>query len=115
MASKQQIEGFLKELYRANPNLKPLDDENLGTYYRILKRVPETAFRLGGKIVMKQKQIGWPGAGEIYQICRRLYKPEPVQRPVDPTVGMTAEQLPEGASDPMRHLPILAITNKEAK
>jgi len=83
----EQLQELFNQLWIENPGLKELDERHLHGYFDLLKDVPDDAFDKAAPIVRQSAtRYGWPGAGEIYQVCRRFWQSEP-ERLWDKTVN----------------------------
>ena len=74
----EKLADLFNTLWLENPGWKILDQRHLDAYYNLLKDVPDEAFEKASLSVRRSAtRFGWPGAGEIYQACRRFWQTEP--------------------------------------
>lgn len=70
------LSDLLMALVRDNPSWKPLSKQNLESYYEVLEPIPDDVFQKAAMQIRRTKFYGWPGAGEIYQICKGFMEPD---------------------------------------
>lgn len=74
----EKLTKLFEDLLLENPGFKPLKTKNVTSYFDLLKDVPDDAFDKAAILVRQSAtRFGWPGAGEIYQACRRFWQTEP--------------------------------------
>jgi hypothetical protein len=70
------LSDLLIALVKDNPSWKELTKNNLNSYYEVLEPIPNDVFQKAAMQIRRTKFYGWPGAGEIYQICKTFMEPD---------------------------------------
>lgn len=64
------LKDFITLIAMTNPSFRALTDANITAYFEVLHDIPEDVFDAVACKILRSKLYGWPGAGEIYQMCK---------------------------------------------
>jgi hypothetical protein len=65
----EALKSLLVALGKDNPVWKPLNKANLDSYFEVLEPISDELFQSAVMVIRRTKFYGWPGAGEIYELC----------------------------------------------
>lgn len=63
------LKDFADLVKMTNPSLNPLSEDQIASYYLVLRDIPDDLFHDKVMAIVRKKLYSFPSAGEIYETC----------------------------------------------